>query len=223
MRKYLTVLGAAAVCGGVAIFYSTAMAAPNHSSTHAAIAATSSTTTTLNLDCEPNYPFNTINFTMAQTVTMRAPASTTAGASISVTDAAAPWTVPTSEAGVTISQLSDVAITYQVSGGTVDSASVSGGSGLGSGTPTASVSGDQVTLNVPGPLTAGSTVTLPTVTTKVKAGSSGSVTFQMAGSSYSSPGVTATVTVPNGSDPPITDGSGCYPSPDPVLSSTSIL
>ena len=76
-------------------------------------------------------------------------------------------------------------------------------------------------VNIPGPIAGGSTATLPTLTINVTAGSSGSINTQLAGSSYSNPGLTftAVITVIFFNVNAATVG---YPSTSPVLASTTI-
>jgi dehydratase len=179
------------------------------------------TTTSVTLDCQGTATDGTVDFTLAQSVTTTAPTSVKADATSEVgTGSLGTWSVPTSIDGYAISALENVALTVEVGGdGVVAGATESGGSNLGSGTPSVSVSGNAVTLKIPGPLTAGASVTFPTVTISADAGESGTITTTLAGTSYTSPGVTLTaVTTSYGNA-----SSACYASPDPTLSSTEII
>jgi dehydratase len=183
-------------------------------------------TTQVNLACQVNWPFNDVTFTLNQTSVLTGPSSTTAGTTITMSGANAPSVVPSSMNGTPISQLSDLVISTQVTGqGTITSVSLSGGSNLGPGKPSVTFSGNKEVLTVPGPLAAGTTVTLPTVSTKIKATKKGSITVVPYGTSYTDPGFTQTVTIPdtsNPSNPPLVIGAGCYPSPVPVLGTVTV-
>jgi len=161
---------------------------------------------------------------MSSGVTALAPGSVPQGSNFTVKLTADPIEVPTSGGGYPINRLSNVKIRFLVPpGASFVSASLSGGSNLGSGTPTVTASGNVVTLTVPGPLAPGSTAVLPTVTATLKAtGSAGTVLpAQLAGSSYSDPSIsfTANLTVVFFSvDAP----TNCYAPTNPVLASTTI-
>jgi len=134
-----------------------------------------------------------------------------------------PMTIPTSASGYTLNNINTVKIRFPVpTGSTFVSATLSGASNVGSGTPTVAQSGGVITLTVPGNLNAGTVATLPTVTLTLKAtGAVGtSINTILAGNSYANPGITFTVRVAVlfGIDVP----TNCYVSPSPVFSSTPI-
>ena len=104
-------------------------------------------------------------------------------------------------------------------------ATVSGGSNIGSGTPTVTQSGGKLVLTVPGTVPGGTTGNFPTITATFQAtGSSGTaLDFKYAGTSYSDPGLTFQTRVNNvpllGS---ITTDSSCYAQTNPVLATVTI-
>jgi dehydratase len=163
------------------------------------------------------------DFTVDAQVAASAPATVTAGGALSVTLSVGSITVPTSADGYTVKQINGISLEVPVpANSTYDSASLSGGSGYGSGTPSVSESGNVLTISVPGPISAGTTFTLPTLTLGLTAGAAGqSIDTTLSGSSYSSPGLkfTAVLSVIGIS---INASAVGYPSPDPTLTSTAI-
>jgi dehydratase len=178
----------------------------------------------LSLDCQATPPIvSAETFTIDAGVNGTAPATVAAGSAFTVTLAPDAITVPSSVNGNTVNNISALKLTAPVpANATLTSETLSGGSGLGSGTPTVSVSGGIITLAVPGPINGGSTFTLPTLNLNLTAGASGgTVQTQLAGSSYSSPGLTFTANVTS-SIFTVNAPTACYPSPNPVLTSTTV-
>lgn len=189
-----------------------------------AVAPASAADTSLSIACQATPPIGSAqDFTLAEGVNATAPASVAAGSSFTVSLAPDALTVPSSVSGYTVKSIGSVKLTVPVpANATLTKETLSGGSGLGSGTPGVAVSGGNIVLTVPGPIGGGSTFTFPAITLTLTAGASGkTVTTQLGGSSYSSPGLTFTASVPilffTASVP-----TACYPSSSPVLSSTSI-
>jgi dehydratase len=150
------------------------------------------------------------------------PATVAPGGAVTVTLATGALTVPSSASGYTIKDIQGIALDIAVpSNSTFVSCSLAGGSGLGSGQSTCSHSGSNVVVNIPGPIAGGATATLPTLTINTTAGSSGSINTQLAGTSYTSPGLTftAVVSVIGISINAPTTG---YPTTSPILASTTI-
>ena len=150
------------------------------------------------------------------------PATVAPGGAVTVTLATGALTVPSSASGYTIKDIQGIALDIAVpSNSTFVSCSLSGGSGLGSGKNTCAHSGSNVVVNIPGPIAGGATATLPTLTIKATAGGSGSINTQLAGSSYSNPGLTftAVVSVIGISVNAPTTG---YPTTSPVLATSTI-
>ena len=130
--------------------------------------------------------------------------------------------IPTSAGGQDIQNLTQVKIKIPVPAGSAFSAaSLSGGSNIGSGTPSIAQSGGFVTLTVPGPLATGSTAILPTVNLSLVA--SGVVGTQLntilAGNSYANPGITFTVKIVLFG---VTVPTSCFVNPSPTFSTTTI-
>ncbi|MBU6216091.1 MAG: cyclodehydratase, partial [Acidobacteria bacterium] len=159
-------------------------------------------------------------------VTLLAPGSVTAGSTFQAQLTADPIVVPTTGGGYPIQNLNTIKVRFDVpAGATFVSASLSGGSNLGSGTPSVALSGTQVVLSIPGNLAPGSTATLPTVTATFTASGAPAATipWKLAGTSYANPGISFTARV--GSVPflgTINVPTTCYASPNPVLGTTTI-
>jgi len=189
-----------------------------------ATGSASAADTPLSLACQATPPIGSVQtLTIDAGVNGTAPATVAAGSAFTVTLAPDAITVPTSVGGNTVNSISALKLTAPVpANATLNSQTLSGGSGLGSGTPTVSVSGGAIALTVPGPISGGSTFTLPTLNLNLTAGAAGStVQTQIAGSSYASPGLTFTANVTAviiNLDVP----TACYPSPNPVLTSTTV-
>lgn len=180
-------------------------------------------TQTITYDYQASALGQTSTGTLSVPLTTTAPSSVAAGGA--VTDVLAPGaiTLPTSVGSYTLKQIQGINLEVPVpANSTYVSASLSGGSNLGSGTPSVSESNGVVTATVPGPIAGGTTFTLPTLTINLTAGSSGSsIQLQLAGSSYSDPGLTFTAVVTVfGFD--VDANAVGYPNPNPVLATTTI-
>ena len=158
-------------------------------------AAQAATAVTYNL--QATAAGQTANFTLGVQVTGSAPSTVTAGANFNVALSVGSITVPTSASGYTVKQIQNIDLKIPVpANSTYVSSSLAGGSNLGSGKPSASESNGVVTIAIPGPIAAGQTATLPTLTLTLTAGASGqSVVSTLAGTSYSDPGLTFTAVV----------------------------
>ncbi|MEY9964922.1 dehydratase [Streptacidiphilus sp. MAP12-16] len=189
-----------------------------------AVGPASAADTPVTLACQATPPVGSAQtFSLSAGVNATAPASVVTGSEFSVALAPDALTVPSAVSGYTVNSISNLQLTVPVpANATLNGESLSGGSGYGSGTPSVAVSGGNIVVTVPGPIAGGSTFTLPQLNLDLTAGASGTtVQTQLTGSSYSSPGLTFTASVPvfffTVSVP-----TACYPSPSPVLSSTSV-
>jgi dehydratase len=165
----------------------------------------------------------TATLTLSVQVTGSAPSSVASGANFSVALSVGSITVPTSASGYTIKQLQNIDLKLPVpANSTYLSSSLSGGSNFGSGTPTVSVSSGVATIAVPGPIAAGTTFTLPTLTLGLTAGASGStINTSLYGTSYSDPGLTFTAVL-NVLFFTVNASTVGYPAANPTLTSTSV-
>ncbi len=178
------------------------------------------TTTNLSLSCQTKVSIITTTDSLSIAVATTAPVSVAHGSTFAIKVAPAAFPVPSSESGVTINSISSIVVKVPVpAGATFVSASLSGGSNIGSGTPTVALSGGNVVLTVPGPIAGGSTTQLPAVTVNLSASgaSGGSIAVKLAGTSYSSPGFTFNASTSVG-----TATNACYANPNPTLSTTAI-
>ncbi|MEU6285473.1 cyclase [Streptomyces sp. NPDC047028] len=168
------------------------------------------------------------SFTSPQSFSLDAGANATApdrvspGSTFTVTIATDALTVPRSVSGYTVKSISGLNLTMPIpANATVAGVTLSGGSGLGS-TPSVAVKGKDIVLSVPGPIAGGGTFTLPQVNLQLTAGVAGTViNTQLGGNSYTNPGLTFSAAVPIWIFT-LSVPTACYPSPDPVLSSTAV-
>ncbi|MBO0840571.1 MAG: cyclase [Sciscionella sp.] len=188
----------------------------------AATASAATVGTTANYACQASTPVGTQTFSLSQGATVTAPDEVAPGGDVQVVIAPAPTTIPSSVNGYTVKQLSNVDLKVPIpANSSYVSATLSGGSGLGSTPPSISVSIGIADLHVAGPIAGGSTVQLPTITVDLTAGSSGTIQTQLYGSSYSDPGLTFTATV-SSIVGDINAPSSCYPNPNSVITTTTI-
>ncbi|MDX8146575.1 cyclase [Lentzea sp. BCCO 10_0061] len=161
------------------------------------------------------------DFTLDQGVDASAPATVAPNGTVAVTVDPAPNKIPTEAGGRQVREIKGLALRLPVPANSkFQSASLSGGSGLG-GTPTVALSGNDVVLTVPGPIKGGADFELPTVTINLQAGGTGTITTKLGGTSYDAPGLTFTaVVVVIGF--PINAAAKGYPDPNPVLTTTTI-
>jgi len=140
----------------------------------------------------------------------------------------APLELTTSSGATTITSFQNLSLLIAVPAGATLSGppTLSGGSNLGAGTPSATVlPTGKVQLLIPGPLTPGSTVTFPTLTFPLLAfGPAGtSLEIKAAGTSNTDPSLTFGIDVVLGGGFTLNDvPQRCYAPFDPVLSSTTI-
>ncbi len=178
------------------------------------------TYTEVNLACRATFLFITQDTTMTVGLTTIAPSSVASGSGFAISITADPIPVPTSGGGQTINYLSNLIARFKIpAGSTYQSATIVGGSNLGSGTPTITTSGGNVVLTVPGRLNGGTTATLPTVTANFTAsGAPGStIVTNLGGSSYGNPGFSFNANTGLGNVQ-----TNCYANPNPGLSTTNV-
>ena len=184
--------------------------------------AAADTSTAVTYDCQASAAGSSGTFTVDATVTGSAPSTVAADSALTVTESVGSITVPTSADGYTVKEIEGIALEIPVpSNATYDSASLSGGSDYGSGTPSVSESGGVITISIPGPISAGTTFTLPTLTIDLTSGSSGTITSTLSGTSYSDPGLTFTAVLSVIGISVDASAVG-YPSTSPTLTSTTI-
>jgi dehydratase len=185
------------------------------SSAHAATAVT--------YDLQSSAVGQTADSTLGVQVSGSAPSSVAAGAAFSVALSVGSITVPASASGYSIQQIQNIDLKIPVpSDSTYVSSSLSGGSGFGSAAPSVSESSGVLDIAIPGPIAAGKTFTLPTLTLNLTAGASGgTVTTTLAGTSYSNPGLTFTAVI-SVLFFSVDAGTVGYPTTSPTLTTTTI-
>jgi len=176
-------------------------------------------------DCQAQPPIGAPEqLTLNNAVQADAPATVAPGGTFEATLAPEPTTVPAEAGGYRVNRLQNLVLSVPVpAGSTYQSATLTGGSNLGSGIPSVKQADNVVTVTVPGPLTGGSTFQLPALHLNLTAtGAAGSVIeTKLAGTSYAAPGMTFTANVQAGPFP-VNVPTSCYPNPSPTLTSTTV-
>ncbi|HTJ71182.1 MAG TPA: hypothetical protein VL551_26805 [Actinospica sp.] len=184
--------------------------------------ASADTSTAVTYDCQASAVGQTGTFTVSATVTASAPGTVAPDSALTVTESVGSITVPTSADGYTVKSINGIKLEVPVpANSTYDSASLAGGSNYGSGTPSVSEASGVITISIPGPISAGTTFTLPTLTLDLTSGSSGTITSSLSGTSYSSPGLTFTAVL-SVIGISVNASAVGYPSTTPTLTSTTI-
>ena len=188
-----------------------------------ATSAQADTTSSVTYDCQASAVGQTGDFTVDATVDASAPGTVAADSALAITLSVGSITVPTSADGYTVKEIEGISLEIPVpADATYDSATLAGGSDYGSGTPTVSESSGVVTIAVPGPIAAGTTFTLPTLTLNLTSGASGgTITSTLSGTSYSDPGLTFTAVL-SVIGISVDAGAAGYPSAASTLTSTTI-
>ncbi|HWG25977.1 hypothetical protein [Actinospica sp.] len=186
------------------------------------VASTASAATGVTYDCQASAVGQTGTFTVSASVTASAPSTVAADSALTITESVGSITVPTSASGYTVKSINGIKLEVPVpANSTYDSASLAGGSNYGSGTPSVSEASGEITISIPGPINAGTTFTLPTLTLNLTSGSSGTITSSLSGTSYSSPGLTFTAVI-SVLGLSVNASAVGYPSTTPSLTSTTI-
>jgi dehydratase len=207
--------GASAVVAAAALGVASALSVP-------ALASTTAGTTSVNFDVQLSSSGFSGTGSGSVDITSTAPATVAPGGQLTITATSGSVSLPSSYDGVTLVSVQDLHVYVKVpANSTYVSCALSGGSGLGSGTPTCSESGGKVDFSVPGPIPGGTTVTPPVVSITLKAGSHGSIKSKIYGTSYKKPGLTGSATLSAFGEQFNAKAAG-YPSPSPVLTTTKI-
>lgn len=180
----------------------------------------SADTQAVNYTCQGKAAGQTANLDLQQNVDSSAPATVAPGGSLTITLAPGVNTVPSTAGSFSISSVKNLTLSVPVpANATVNSFSLSGGSGVG----TASVAqvGSNIVTSVTGPIAGGAQFQLPALTLDLTAGSSGAITTTLAGTSLTDPGLKFTTTV-SVFGFPIDAPTVCFPNPAPTLTSTTI-
>jgi dehydratase len=172
--------------------------------------------------CQANTAFGPIATTFDQEVEATAPASVAPGGDVVVTVVTSPDQIPATVSGFPVTELRDFRLVFPIpANSTLDSATLSGGSGLGDAVPVVTVEGDDVVVTLDTSLAGGADYTLPVLTLDLTAGESGTIDVALGGTSFEDPGLSLTA-VADVLGTPLEAPTVCYPDPNPVLSSTAI-
>ena len=168
----------------------------------------------------------TTNVTQNLSFHTDAPATVQPGATFNTVVTTDPIVVPASQSAsgvtATVNHISNISVRIPVpANATVNNVSLSGGTNLGSGTPTVGVTGGNIVMSIPGPLAGGTTVQPPTVTANVTAtGAAGSTITTALLNSDQAYDLTVNVTALGSTADMATT---CQPSPNTPLAVTSIV
>ena len=186
------------------------------------VAPASAASFTVTFACQANAPIvGPQAATFTQNAEVTAPATVAPGGSLAVVIDPAVNTVPATVSGYTVKNINTFALKIPIpANSTYVSSTLTGGSGLGSAAPKITVASGVATLSFSDPISGGATFELPTVTVNLKAGTSGTIQTKLAGTSYTSPGLTFNTVVNVFFD--ITAPTACYPNPSPVFTTTTI-
>ena len=175
----------------------------------------------INYDCQATTGFGNTPASFERTVDATAPETVAVGDEFTVSLSSAPATVPTTAAGLPVNSVRNFRATYPVPAHTtLVSASLSGGEGLG-GEPVVSVAGSSVIVTLDSTIPGGATYTMPTLTLTLQAVEEGTVEVQLGGTSYADPGLFF-ITQVDLLGSALDAWTSCFPSPNPVLASTTI-
>ncbi|MBM7772536.1 dehydratase [Actinokineospora baliensis] len=177
---------------------------------------------TVNYACQATALGSTYPATLTQPVDVSAPASVTSGGALSVVIDFQSASIPATVGSFTLVRVQNLTFKVPVpANSTYVSSSLSGGSGVGATNLT--VSGGVATLTAAGPVPGGGTFELPTITLDLTAGAPGTIQTSLYGTSFADPGLTATgvVRVPLLGN--VTVPASCYPSPNPALTTTTVV
>ncbi|GAA4614674.1 cyclase [Saccharopolyspora hordei] len=176
----------------------------------------------VNFDCSGDSPVGEQQFSLQQSADVTAPETVSPGGTLDIVIDPAVNTVPSEVNGFTVQQIEGIDLKIPIpENSTFVSADLEGGSGLGENEPTLTVDGDIATLHLDGPIAGGAEFELPTVTAHLTAGESGTIETKLYGTSYDDPGLTFTAVV-SSIIGDIEVPSGCFPNPNPILTTTTI-
>ncbi len=215
MRRLARPIGLLSVAGGL-VLAATLTLAPS---------ASAASTVPVTFDCQARPPIGSPQqLTLSTSIQADAPETVAAGGTFEATLAPDPMTVPTTAGGYSVNNLRGLLLKVPVpQGATVDAATLTGGSNLGTDTPTVSQADGVVTVTVPGPLAGGATFQLPALhLTLTATGAAGTtIDTRLAGTGYDDPGLTFTANVKVGFFP-VNVPTSCFANPSPTFTSTTI-
>jgi dehydratase len=214
MKRLARPIGLVSVAGALTIAAAIALANP-----------ASAATVPVTFDCQASPPVGAPQqLALDSSIAADAPASVAAGATFAVVLAPDPMTVPVTAGGYSVNNLRNLSLKIAVpQNSTYQSATLTGGSNLGSGVPTVAEADNVVTVTVPGPLAGGATIQLPALHLNlVAAGTPGAtIDTHVAGTGYADPGLTFTANV-KVSFFAVDVPTSCFGNPVPTFTSTTI-
>ncbi|MBP2474109.1 dehydratase [Crossiella equi] len=182
--------------------------------------AAASPAAAVNFDCEAASPLGPVAATFGQDLSATAPATVAPGGEVTAVFDPAPNKVPDKVGNYTLREIKNFVLTVPVpANSTYVSATLSGGSGVG--TPTITKVGNNLEIKLSSALKGGASFEIPTITVKLTAGASGTIETKLGGTSIANPGLTFIATaVALGF--PVDAPTKCFPNPNPALTTTTI-
>ena len=172
--------------------------------------------------CEASTFIGPVATTFNASMEGTAPETVAPGETFTATVTPQPNQVPSVVSGLPLLEIRTIALTIPIpANSTLVSASLSGGSGLG-GEPVLTQTETSLVISVPSAIAGGADYQLPAVTMELVAGSEGAVDVRVGGTSLTDPGLTLTA-VADFLGTPIEAPTVCFPDPNPLLVSTTII
>ena len=182
---------------------------------------------TVDLDCEASTPIGAQEADQTVTIDTTAPATVVSGDTFTIVSSTPAGTIPSSNGGYTVNSVKDFVLRIPIAANaTYVTAWLTGGSGLGAGTPAVAYSGGNIVMTIPGPIAGGASYQFPAIHVTLTASGPDFSTIEprLGGTSFANPGfeLTANVQLPvfGATDVP----TDCFPKPpNPALSTTTII
>ncbi|WP_163505968.1 cyclase [Fodinicola acaciae] len=173
--------------------------------------------------CRATAGHQSATFALNQAITATAPPTAHPGAPVELVLDPSPNRIPASVGGRQVREVTNMVLSIPLpANSSYRTARLTGpGAGLHS-TPTAGIGGRTIVVKVPGPLRGGGVFELPVLTISLIAGSAGQIVGRLGGVSYDRPGLTATATVRGPFGIAVRAATQCFPSPNPILTTTTI-
>jgi dehydratase len=171
--------------------------------------------------CQADTKFGHQHFSLRQGVGASAPAVVKPGALFEIVVQADAGSLPGEVKGFKVKEVRDLSLRVPIpTNSRYVSATLSGGSGLGS-SPSVEATNGVVTIKVAGPIPGGAGYQLPSLTVRLRAGRSGAIETRLQGTSFDNPGLNLRATI-KWKFVTIKSAVACYPDPNTPLTHTDI-
>jgi len=172
--------------------------------------------------CEASTFIGPVATTFDSSVEGTAPETVAPGETFAITVTPQADQIPGEVSGLPLLEVKNFTLTIPIpANSTLVSASLSGGSGLGS-EPVLTQVDNNLVITLPSSIAGGADYQLPALTLNLVAGAEGTIDVKVGGTSLTDPGLTLTA-VADFLGSPIEAPTVCFPDPNPVLASTTIV